>query len=610
MAAIHEEQDPMPKQQGLARRGNRYFTYFRVPKDLREVFEKEFIREALGTSDYREACERLTKERARWQFNFDQERRKRRVVNMKAEKDRRETISEREAFDLAAGQLVTLERQFRTWWENEGLKLDSNERQEVIHNVADELASYEGDSVIAPDDGSSALKDFLEEHRLEIPSDSPAYRVLRPLFRQVHAEHAARKLEALEGQSLHSVKGKDPHFREIFASTAIPEHKPSATVSDLLAKFIKSLKERDRSEATMRTYEMPFRVLREGLGKGFPLSSLDGDTFENLCDLLRQIPVNSAQRYPGLTLKQAVEAADKAGDKRRLGKRTARNYFTVFVGIFNFAVKKKMLAENPAKDNYLKDSFGKPEHKPKPQFTVKELNMLFRAPLYTGCVDDNRGYAKPGPNKPRRGRFWVPLLALFHGLRSNEACQLHIADIKEAYGIPYMAVREETDEDEQSDKRLKTSRSNRRVPIHPELLKIGFLEFVNERRKADDSPRLFPELPSGARGYYSHVFGKWFPRFVKAALGYESEATLHSQRHSFRDATRAARLPAETVALLGGWQGGNNSSDGNPALVMNDYGKGEQYFRVLSEDLAKVAFPGLDLSHLYREQGRRSIRER
>lgn len=189
----------------------------------------------------------------------------------------------------------------------------------------------------------------------------------------------------------------------------------------------------------------------------------------------------------------------------------------------------------------------------------------------------------------------MPLLALFHGLRSNETCQLHVADIKEEKGIHYMAIREETEQGIKSDKRLKTSRSKRHVPIHPELLRIGFIEFVNERRKANDSPRLFPELPSGAKGYYSHPFSKWFPRFVKSALGYESEATFHSQRHSFRDATRAARLPTETVALLGGWQGGA----GNPALVMNSYGRGEEFFRVLAEDMAKVEYPGLDLSHLY-----------
>jgi hypothetical protein len=389
----------MPRQQGLARRGSRYFTYFRVPKDLLGVFKKEFIREALGTSDYREACERIAKERARWQFNFEQERRKLRGTAAAAQKQRRETITEREAFDLAAGYLVTLERQFRTWWENEGTRLESEERREAVFTAADDLESYEGSAVsVAPDDGSSSLIRFLEKHALEVPKDSPAFRTLRPLFRAAEAEHAARKLDVLESRSIQGIKPKDPHFREVFASSPIPEIKQSATIGDLVARFTKSLKERERSEATLRTYEMPFRVLREGLGEDLPLAVVDSDKMERLCDLLRKIPVNSAQRYPKLTLPQAVERACVTNDTQRLSRRTARNYFNVLVGVFNFAVEKKLMAENPAKDRYLKDSFGKPENKVMPQFTIAELNKLFRAPLYTGCVDDARGYTKPGPN--------------------------------------------------------------------------------------------------------------------------------------------------------------------------------------------------------------------
>ena len=67
----------------------------------------------------------------------------------------------------------------------------------------------------------------------------------------------------------------------------------------------------------------------------------------------------------------------------------------------------------------------------KAQFTVDELNRLFRTPLYTGCKNDEAGYATVGANKPRRGRFWVPLLSLFHGLRLNEAAQLYTEDVKQ-----------------------------------------------------------------------------------------------------------------------------------------------------------------------------------
>lgn len=65
----------MPKQPGLLRRGMRYYTNFKVPKELVSVFGKDHIREALGTSDYREACSKIGFQWMRWQTLFEKEQR-------------------------------------------------------------------------------------------------------------------------------------------------------------------------------------------------------------------------------------------------------------------------------------------------------------------------------------------------------------------------------------------------------------------------------------------------------------------------------------------------------------------------------------------------------
>ncbi|MCA3704992.1 hypothetical protein [Phenylobacterium sp.] len=38
-------------------------------------------------------------------------------------------------------------------------------------------------------------------------------------------------------------------------------------------------------------------------------------------------------------------------------------------------------------------------------FSNEQLRSIFNAPLYTGCTDDWLGFAQPGPERPRRGRF-------------------------------------------------------------------------------------------------------------------------------------------------------------------------------------------------------------
>ncbi|SRR5713101_4016114 len=116
-----------------------------------------------------------------------------------------------------------------------------------------------------------------------------------------------------------------------------------------------------------------------------------------------------------------------------------------------------------------------------------------------------------------------------------------------------------------------------------------------KRNPSAASPRLFPELSAGSTGYFSNSFSKWFARFVENALGRPTKATFHSFRHQFRDATRAARLGVESVARLAGWERG----DPNQHRQVFDYGGGPELLRMLADDIAKVEYPGLDLSHLY-----------
>ncbi|MEN3033287.1 hypothetical protein, partial [Chromobacterium amazonense] len=85
------------------------------------------------------------------------------------------------------------------------------------------------------------------------------------------------------------------------------------------------------------------------------------------------------------------------------------------------------------------------------------------------------------------GARWAALLGLYTGARAGEVGQLFTLDVKEEEGIPCIRF---TDEGE--DQRLKTDVSNRVVPLHPDLIKLGFLDYVAERRESGDW-RLFPQ---------------------------------------------------------------------------------------------------------------------
>ena len=176
------------------------------------------------------------------------------------------------------------------------------------------------------------------------------------------------------------------------------------------------------------------------------------------------------------------------------------------------------------------------------------------------------------------------MIALFSGMRLNEICQLHVSDIKRSpKGTHYFDVNDD------EDKHLKNEHSKRRVPIHPQLIKIGFLEFVSECGKGP-SKKLFSDLRKSPDGHYSEQFSRWFnERFSKRAGVKTEKNSFHSFRHTVRDAMRAANIPLDVVDAIGGWNTVRGPS--------TNYGKGHEVDH-LHEVMRRICYPDLDLTHL------------
>ena len=57
--------------------------------------------------------------------------------------------------------------------------------------------------------------------------------------------------------------------------------------------------------------------------------------------------------------------------------------------------------------------------------------------------------------------------------------------------------------------------ARREVPLHPDLITLGFLTYVNEMRRAGHR-RLFPKLEP-YRGRYAKNIGRWLNRLLDEA---------------------------------------------------------------------------------------------
>jgi integrase len=146
--------------------------------------------------------------------------------------------------------------------------------------------------------------------------------------------------------------------------------------------------------------------------------------------------------------------------------------------------------------------------------------------------------AKFAVNPELEHRYWMVYLGFYTGARVNELCQINpqVDVLQEAKtDIWHVAITEDTEGDERIKKSVKNEPSRRKVPLHPRLIEMGFLQYAT-RMKAAGAKLLFPEFKP-SRGRASSDGEKWFRTFLRE-LGLRDETTrarlvgMHAFRHT------------------------------------------------------------------------------
>lgn len=208
-------------------------------------------------------------------------------------------------------------------------------------------------------------------------------------------------------------------------------------------------------------------------------------------------------------------------EEKQCDESTINNNYYCVAQFFKWCVETEYLQANPCTATYpiydVKDEDGGNKT---PPFAPKELSVLF-AP------------ANIKTNAGQRNHVWHMLIALYQGMRAKEIAQLQVADIKEEGGCWYFDINDNRRSKLNYPKSLKNKNSKRRIPIHPALLDLGFLDLVKVKKVQGDDAQILDSFDIGKQ------LTNWFihPKqgyMAKCAIEKTTDDGASKRYHSFR----------------------------------------------------------------------------
>lgn len=560
----------MPFPPRLTKRGNTYWFRCSIPRDIKTSYPKAEETFSLETREYQEALKKL--------------RRASVEVDERFEEHRRYLAKQREPYaqELSPEQLRHIEDVYYAHLldEDDDLRLDGLDDQEfdyyqeLIQDMDDDnrqSLARGRPSVFARSEAEEVLTWGNVDVRLD-PSSPSWPKLIRAILSASVRAATAKRLRN-EGTPVETPvmpqvnrKATGPIASEIMEAWATEKSRAKGGWTAATAKANRLWTERF--------------IAMAGDKQMAEYSKADAREFKST---LLSLPPNWT-KIKGLE-KLAMKEAGKRAAALDLEPMTGKNLNKVlgFVRAFwNWAEANYDNVPNNPFDGLNVKISGKARDERHP-FTGNELEKIFHSPIYTGC-QSVRYHNTPGDLIPNdQGIYWVPLMGLFTGCRSGEIIQLRTEDVKLEAGIAFIEV---TDEGE--DLSLKNSGSRRRIPIHQKLKDLGFLRFVERQRKSK-STRLFPDLPKSSDGTYSTAYSTKFGNTLRALGIKHDRISFHSFRHSFEDACRNSRIPLDFANALQG-----HAQQG----MAGRYGNGTYGLQLLSEEMTKLHYDGLDLTHI------------
>lgn len=447
---------------------------------------------------------------------------------------------------------------------------------EGIEDLTKEFDTLDSDSLVEVISQFSDLTDFALELGIDVLFDDSNK---RPREFDNHEKNIQNLWTKLKSNPDSDLTPAVTHEKTTIASPLTPTKNQNLESQPILSEIIKEYwdeKMATNAWGTKTALEIQTILNRmvEIIGD-IPSKNLSYESARKYKSTLMKLPPNMSKdkRYRDLSIKEILEL----DNVKPISTITFNNNMGFVITMMNWAKKNGYVADNYFEGMKVKNpKKAKDQRKP---FSDRNLKKIFNPETY---LEETKGFDF---------RYWLPLLALFTGGRLGELTQLHKSDIVKKDGVFCIEITDERGT-KADPKRLKNSSSERLVPISPQLIELGFLDYVQQQKKNKETTRLFPELTFTKADYYTRRCGRWFNQFyLRKKLGItDPQLSFHSFRHNVGNGLKQKKIQESFVSELLGHSSGNSMSYGR-------YGK-EYRPKLLMEEIVKKISYKLDFMRL------------
>ena len=351
----------------------------------------------------------------------------------------------------------------------------------------------------------------------------------------------------------------------------------------LLSSNAKTFFERKKIEGKkIKEIESDKRIVEEFIEiiGDIDFSTITKNEVSHYIDVQTKLPPNrkKSPKYRDLTIKEVMKlelSQKEIQTPQNINKRITK--LSVFG---NWGVRQGLLITNPFSG--MKFSVKKQPHTRQP-FTADELRKIFKPETYLKwTIHFSHPYRKNRVSN-QLPYYWIILLGIFSGMRTNEMCQLRLIDIKKQNNIWFIFI------EDSEETKVKTENAIRKVPLHPQLIDLGFVDYVTTQKKSKRG-RLFWELSEDRDGFASHVSRHYNQRFLPT-VGVWKKYTkvLYCTRHTFINKLYSEKVDENVIKTLVGHE---------KEFTMKHYGGDPFTPERLLEEISRVSYSGINWKKL------------